>query len=67
MWYFNETQIDNITIIKKGQDKNPAPFKIQYPMKNRYKTNRIHPLVQYPKKGIFSKIKSPLQKRAFIN
>jgi len=22
--------------IKKGQDRNPAPFKIQYPMKNRY-------------------------------
>ncbi len=22
---------------KKGLDRNPAPFKIQYPMKNRYK------------------------------
>jgi hypothetical protein len=26
-----------IKLIKKGQNRNPAPFKIQYPMKNRCK------------------------------
>ena len=28
-----------VQTIKKGQDKNPAPCKIQYPMKNRGKDN----------------------------
>ena len=27
--------------IKKGLDRNPAPFKIQYPMKNRCKYNSL--------------------------
>jgi len=28
---------NQIDINKKGPDENPAPFKIQYPMKNRRK------------------------------
>jgi hypothetical protein len=30
------TKQRRVSKIKKGLDRNPAPFKIQYPMKNRY-------------------------------
>lgn len=39
VWYKRKEM--NVWIKKKGQDRNPARFKIQYPMKNRSKDRAV--------------------------